>query len=140
MVDIAKLFDYEHLYALDLKHPVSEAPLGIVVKVRSAASAKAKELQREHVDEIAERRQRGKLIKGDAMIRRELEQVASYIHSWDWGHNSYGGKKPDMTVAKTAVDILQAEGWMFAQVKEAAETLANFSQGDSKSSAATSGT
>ncbi|MFD2235942.1 phage tail assembly chaperone [Aureimonas populi] len=84
-MDIAGLYDYEQTFALHLVNPTTEEELGIVFQIRSAESDEAKKVQREQIDDMLERQQRGKLIKGEQAINRELEKAVSYIASWDWG-------------------------------------------------------
>ena len=133
-MDISKLFERERLFPLDLRHPVSDEPLGIVFQIRSASSPEARAVERKHVDEIIERQQRGKLIKGDAAIKRELERVASFIAGWDWGPHEYKGEKPEFSF-KRAAEIIEAEDWIFAQVSGAANKLENFMTGSDTKSA-----
>ncbi|MFG1413471.1 hypothetical protein V5G24_20385 [Xanthobacter sp. VTT E-85241] len=130
-MDIASLFSHESLFPLHLKHPTTEAPLGIVFNLRSASSDEVKKIVRKHLDERTERSQRGKLVKGDTLIKHEVEKVAASIASWDWGGNSYKGEAPEYSLKKAA-EILEAEDWIYAQVSEATNNLANFSTGSAK--------
>jgi hypothetical protein len=125
-MDISQVVDYEHLFALEIVHPKTEEPTGIVFQMRSSESAEAKKVQRKHIDTIYERRQRGKLIKGSAEVDREIERVASCIASWDWGDHEWKGQKPELSM-KTAIEVLTEAGWIYAQAKEACDTVANFS-------------
>lgn len=125
-MDIGKIVQSETLFRLDLKDPVTDAPLGIVFMIRSASSDAVKKVDRKHLDEITERQQRGKMVKGEMRLQHELERSAAYIASWDWGEHDINGEKPILT-QKNAVAVLESVGWIYAQVKEAAETLANFS-------------
>lgn len=125
-MDITKIVQPETLFKLELRDPVTDAPLGIVFMVRSGSSDAVKKVDRTHLDEITERQQRGKLVKGEMRLRHELERTAAYIASWDWGEHDLNGEKPVLT-QKNAVAVLESVGWIYAQVKEAAETLANFS-------------
>lgn len=124
-MELSGLVEYERLYKLDLLHPVTDAPLGITFQIRSAGSREAKAVLRKHTDENTERAQKRKIIKGSVLEHQELEKAASYIASWDWGDNTWNGTKPELSM-KTAIDILEAEGWIYAQVTEAASTIANF--------------
>jgi hypothetical protein len=125
-MDISGLFEHERLFNLDLLHPATEKPLGIQFNIRSSESDEAKRVERRHLDDTLERTQRGKLVKADAAIRRENEKAASYIAGWDWGDNTYKGEKPEFSFAK-ALEIIEAESWIYSQVIEAAKKLANFS-------------
>lgn len=124
-MDIGSLFNHEILFPLHLKHPVTDQPLGIVFNIRSSTSDEVKRVGRKHLDERTERSQRGKLVKGDTLVRYEVEKAAAAIASWDWGENQYKGEIPELSLKKAA-DILDAEDWIFDQVKEAANNLANF--------------
>lgn len=132
-MDIASLFSHETLFPLHLKHPVTEEQLGIVFQIRSASSPEVKKIVRRQLDERMERMQRGKLVKGDLAERQEVEKAAAAIASWDWGEQTYKGSVPEYSF-KAACEILsdpQTE-WIFAQVSEAANTLANFTTGSEK--------
>lgn len=133
-MDVSAIVEYERLFPLDLLHPLTEEPTGIVFQIRSAESREAQKVQRKHIDDIYERRQRGKLIKGSAEIERELEKAASYIASWDWGPHDWKGKKPDLNM-KTAIEVMREAGWIYAQVVEAANKVGNFSPTSEKTSA-----
>ena len=124
-MDIASIIKYERLFTLDLRHPVTDELLGITFQIRSAESKEAKEILRKHTDENLERFQKRKTVKGSVLEQQEAEKAASYIASWDWGDHTWNGEKPVLTV-ETAAKILKAEGWIFAQVTEAANKIANF--------------
>lgn len=135
-MDIAKLVDYESTFKLELVNPVTEEKVGITFEMRSVESAASKKVLRKHLDEVIERQQRNKLIKGADTIRRELEKVAACIASWDWGSNTYNGVKPELSMKK-AVEILEEQGWIFAQASEACNKVANFTATSATPSAGT---
>lgn len=125
-MELSGIVNYEFLYELELRHPVTDEPLGITFKIRSAGSDAAKKVLRQHTDRNLERRIKNKMPKSHQLEREELEKAASYIAEWDWGKNTWRGKKPELSM-KTAMEILEAEGWIFAAVTEAANTIGNFS-------------
>ncbi|TWG90316.1 hypothetical protein L598_000700000730 [Mesorhizobium sp. J18] len=133
-MDIAGIYNYETLFPLELVRPDTEEKIGITFQIRSASSAEAKKVLRKHVDEVTERQQRGKLVKGEMRLRQELEKAASWIASWDWGEHTYGGEKPEFSFKK-AVEILDREDWIYQQVAEAANSLANFTKESPKTAA-----
>lgn len=137
-MEVSGVVDYERLFTLELLHPVTEEPLGITFQIRSAGSKESKAVLRQHTDENTERAQKRKIIKGAVLEKQELEKAASYIASWDWGGNTWRGSKPEFSM-KAAVEILEAEGWIYAQVVEAATTIANFSTGSAPISKKQSG-
>lgn len=132
-MEIAKLFNYDTLFTLDVLNPSTDEKVGITMKIRSAGSDEAKKVLRTQTNANIERRVRGKLPKSEQLEQDELEKAVSYIASWDWGTNTYEGAKPDLTV-DTAIEILKAEGWIFGQVVEAANKIENFSLGTAKPS------
>lgn len=133
-MDIANLYNYEATFPLELVLPHTDEKTGIIFQIRSASSPEAKKVLRKHVDEITERTQRGKLVRGETRMKHELEKAASWIASWDWGDHTYNGEVPKLTFAK-AVEILDREDWIYAQVAEAANNLANFSSASEKPAA-----
>lgn len=133
-MDITSVVNYEFLYKLDIKHPVTDAPFGITMMIRSAASEVAKEIQRKHADKHIERRLRNKLIKGAQVEQETLEEAASFVASWEWGinpatktQNTFRDEVPDLTMKK-AMEIFEAVPWIFQQVREAANSTENFSE------------
>lgn len=124
-MDIAKVYNYENVFTLDLMRPDTDEKLGITFKIRSASSPESKKVLRKHVDQVVERQQRGKLIQGSMRLQQELEKAASWVSGWDWGDNVYNGEKPEFSFNKV-VEILDKEDWIFSQVSEAANNLANF--------------
>lgn len=132
-MEVSGVLDYERLFALELLHPVTEAPIGVTFQIRSAGSKEAKAVLRKHTDENTERAQKRKIIKGSVLEQQELEKAASYIASWNWGTNTWRGAEPELSM-KLAIEILEAEGWIYAQVAEAATTIANFSSASAPNS------
>ncbi len=130
-MEISNLVEYERLFTLDILHPVTEKPTGITCQIRSAGSKEAKAVIRQHTDDNLERSQKRKLIKGSTLERQEVEKAASYIASWNWGENTWQGKVPE-DAFKAKVEVLEAEGWFFGQVVEAATTIANFTTASAK--------
>lgn len=136
-MEIAGLVDYEQLFELELRNPASDQPLGIKFQIRSSESGAAKRVLRQHTDKALERRVKNKMPKSEQLIQDELEKAASYIASWDWGASTYEGAKPEFDM-KTAMRILEKEGWIYAQVVEAANKIENFTPRSPKNSATTS--
>jgi hypothetical protein len=124
-MDIAKVYNYETLHTLELTRPDTDEKLGITFQIRSSSSPEAKKILRKHVDQVTERQQRGKLVRGEMRLQQELERAASWIAGWEWGDHTYNGEKPAFSFNK-ALDILDKEDWIYAQVSEAANNLANF--------------
>jgi len=126
-MEISGLVSAEQLFELDVEHPATGKPIGIKIMVRSAGSDNAKEVVRKQTDGILAKQQKGKLVGADTVESNEIDQAVSYVHSWDWTTNTYGGKKPDSDPA-TIKAILAKEGWIYAQVVGAARNIANFTK------------
>lgn len=126
MPDIGKKYDYDFLYTLEVVDPEGE-PVGITMKIRSASSEVAKEVQRRHNDKNVERAMKNKLVKSETLEQQNLERAYSYIAEWDWGENDYNGVKPDLSHKQSVMEILKREDWIYKQVVEAANEVSNFS-------------
>lgn len=135
-MDLSKRVDYELLYELELCDPDTDQPLGITFKLRSAGSDAVKKILREHTNRNLERRIKGKLPKADQLEKEELEKAAACIASWDWGGHTWKGKKPDLSL-KLAIEVMDEQGWIFGQVSEAANKVANFSPSQPEKPAST---
>ncbi len=134
-MEIKGWVDYERLVPLEIEHPKTNKPLGIVVTLRSAGSPKAKAVLKEQQQERLERLQRGRSIADvDRLENQELERVCACIESWDWGEHQYDGVKPESN-HKTYKTILSRENWMFHQIKEGAEDVGLFMTGSGTDSA-----
>lgn len=126
-MEVSGLVSTETLFDLNLEHPATGKSMGIKIKVRSAGSETAMEVVRKQTDDILVKQQKRKLIHADAVEENEIDQAVSYVASWDWGDNTYGGKKPDSDT-ETIKAILTKESWLYAQVAGAARNIANFTR------------
>lgn len=126
-MEISGLVQTEELFKLDVEHPKTGKPVGITIMVRSAGSDAAMAVVREQTDDLLSRQQRRKLIGADMVEENELDLAVSYVASWDWGANTYEGKKPEAD-PKTIKALFKKEGWLYAQVVGAARDIANFTR------------
>lgn len=126
-MEISGLVQTEELFKLDVEHPKTGKSVGITIMVRSAGSDAAMAVVREQTDDLLSRQQRRKLIGADMVEENELDLAVSYVASWDWGANTYEGKKPEAD-QKTIKAIFKKEGWLYAQVVGAARDIANFTR------------
>lgn len=145
-MDLSSRVNNELLFKLDILDPVTDEPTGLSMMIRSAGSEAAKAILRKQTNKNLERRIKNKLPKSEQIEAEELEKAASYIASWDWGvdhkgePNGYGkdaeGKAlpPPSLSMKTAIKVLEEQGWIFAQVVEAANKTTNFSPSSPKGS------
>lgn len=126
-MDIAGLVAKETLFDLDVEHPATGKPMGITIKVRSAGSEAAMAVVRQQTDAVLSKQQKRQFVDAAMVEENELDQAVSYVASWDWGDNTYGGKKPDSDPT-TVKAILTKESWLYAQVVGAARKIANFTR------------
>ena len=120
-----RIVDDERLYSLELLHPTTNKPLGVTFKVRSMNSVAAKAMQRDLLNENLERRRANKWLNADDYVDSEYRKVAACVAGWDWGKNKYNGSVPEFTEANVLA-ILKDQEWVFSQVAEVANNLANF--------------
>lgn len=125
-MEVTKVIDYEFLFPLELKHPKTEEPTGIKMKIRSASSSETQKVTTEHVGKTYERLVRGKLVTGEMRVKESLEQAASYIAEWDWGDNTLDEERNPPLTKANAIKALKVP-WIFQQVTEAANNTENFS-------------
>lgn len=126
-MSLDNLVNTELLFPLEIRHPVTDAPLGVVFQIRSAGSAEAKAVQRRQSDANMKRMQKNKALSSAVVEQQMLERAASYVASWDWGTETWKGEVPELSMGKAA-EIMGEADWMYAQVTEAAENIANFSK------------
>lgn len=139
-MDVNTIVNYEKLFALSITHPVTDEPIGLDMQIRSSGSEACKTIYRKHADEVLEMRYKGKRPKGKQAEKEELERTAACIASWTWGKAPdktvddvviigedafYNGEKPALSIAK-AIEVLDKVPWIYAQLKEAADKLENF--------------
>lgn len=133
-MDLHGLVDYEYIHNLELVHPATDQPVGVTFQIRSAGSEQAKAVLRAHTNKQIERNIKGRKPTSEQIEQAELEKAASYITSWNWGENTYEGSVPEFSM-KRAMEIMEKEGWIYAQVVEAANKIENFTEKSRKPSA-----
>lgn len=127
-MEISGLVATETLFDLDIENPKTGKPVGITVRLRSAASDEAMAVVRKQTDTLLAKQQRRKLVDAEHVEENEIDQAVSYVASWDWGDNTYEGKKPGSDPASVKA-ILRKEGWIYAQIVAGARDIANFTTG-----------
>ena len=124
-MDLGKIVDNEQLYSLELLHPDTYEPVGVTFKIRSMNSQAAQAVQRQIIDEIYELRQSNKRLKAKDTVANEYRKAAACVAGWDWGKNKYNGTIPEFNEVNV-LKILKEQEWIFSQVTEATNNLANF--------------
>lgn len=124
-MDLAKRFNYEATFPLQIIDPVSKEELGIRFDIRSNSSPEAKRVERQILDEGMQSTIQGKTPDSASTVANEIRKAASYVAGWDWGEHSYNGKKPECSPEMVS-KVLDEQDWLFSQVVGAARKLANF--------------
>lgn len=135
-MDLSKRIDYEFLYTLELRDPVTDEPLGISFKLRSAGSDAAKKVLRAHTDRQIERLIKGRKPNAQQRETEELERIAACIASWNWGSHDWKGKKPELSM-RVAMEVFDEAPWIYDAVAEAVNKVENFSPASPATSAST---
>ena len=125
-MDISKLYNSEHLFNLEVKRPDTDEPIGISMKVRAASSDSVMSIIRRQANENITLRQKGKTVTASALEDQKVEQASACIDSWDWGKETYGSLGVPADTFTNKCKILKEQGWIYAQVDEAANEFANF--------------
>jgi hypothetical protein len=126
-MEISGLVSADTLFELDVEHPTTGKPVGIKVMLRSAGSEDAMKVVRRQTDAILARQQKRKAMTAEMIEEHEIDQAVSYVASWDWGDNTYDGKKPGSDAASIKA-ILQKEPWLYAAIANGARDIANFTK------------
>jgi hypothetical protein len=128
-MDVSSIFSYEKTFSLDLRHPISNEPLGIVWQIRSPQSEAAKAAVRKIIDDEADQAVIGVARpRADTLEKRNAAILAAHVAGWSWGPHSYKGETPEFSAAKAA-EILLAEDWIYSQVMNAKNKITNFTAG-----------
>jgi hypothetical protein len=121
-MDLASLVKTDAVFDLELRHPATDEPIGVVWKIRSNESDEVQEAQRKHADKLLE--SRGKLTTAK-MKDQYLDAAAAAVAGWNWGENTINGEVPEFSTEK-ARSIMEKHGWIYDQVARASENRANF--------------
>lgn len=122
-MDLGSIVKTDELFELELLHPATDEPLGVVFMIRSHESAEVQRVQRTHADKMLA--SGGKKLTTGKMKAQYLDQAAASIASWDWGDHEIDGEQPEYS-QKKAVEILEKHAWIYDQVAGASENRANF--------------
>lgn len=131
-MDISKLYNSEHLFDLEVKRPDTDEPVGISMKIRAASSDPVMSIIRKQANENVTLRQKGKTLTASVLEDQKVEQAAACIESWDWGDETYGDLGVPKDTFANKCRVLKEQGWIFAQVDEAANEFANFTDPSDK--------
>lgn len=122
-MDLAQLVRTDELYDLTITNPVTGKKTDVVFQLRSMESDEVKAVARKHANRMMRNRQ---AVPNVEQLEADiLDQTTAAVASWDWGENTLGDL--DLTFSADNVRAaLQAHGWIFDQVRGAAEARENF--------------
>lgn len=116
-MDISTLIPSERI--IEIKHPVSEQPLGVRVNIISLNDDRMKQIRRRFINKRIELEKRGKSFKADDIEANEIDLLVACITGWDWyGDITFNGSKPDFTELNVR-NVLNSLSWFKDQVSEA---------------------
>lgn len=108
---------------VEIIHPGSARPTGLVIEVTSAESDAVKRVVRRHIDFMI--RGRGRKMSADKAEEHMIEKLAAAVVAWEWnGDAAWGGKKLECTPEN--VSLVLGTEWIRRQVGEVVEDEAGF--------------
>lgn len=124
-MDISTLVQTDALGELELRHPVSDEPLGITIQVRSAESETVRAVGRKYANKFLSK---NKKPKADAIEAEFVDKAVAMIDGWDWNGESWDGSVVEDFDPKLATTILSHPdgAWIYEQITDFAGDRANF--------------
>lgn len=109
---------------VDINHPGTGLPTGLVIEVASVETEAVKKMQRKNIDKAL--RSRNRKLTAEQLEHSNREMVAAAVVSWDWSKDAtwVGGKKLEFTF-DNVMTVLGAD-WVYSQVKETVDDNAAF--------------
>lgn len=129
-MDLSKIIQSESTHLLDLLHPVTEKPIGMILELRSSQSDAVKAIERESNNKLMERQQKGKLITTETTERQAEKRAATMIKGWEiTADEAMTIDGVDLTECndKTRMSLVGLD-WAYEQVIAASSDLANFTK------------
>lgn len=123
---IANLVKYDSTFDLELTHPITGEPIGVVFQIRSESSPEAKVVVRKEIDSMAVDIRKNKLPPAAKRESFELEKKAACIAGWDWGGQEFEKGQGVLEYSReNCIKVLQID-WIYNQVATASADLGNF--------------
>jgi len=136
-MDIANLVQYDAPYEIELRHPVTDDPIGVTISVTSANSPAAKRIQMQNQARLMAMNLGKSKDKSEAeilallekQVKKTVEQLAACVVGWDWKGQVFGKLGKDPAFSPANVNTVLDTDWIFDQVNEAVSDIANFTKG-----------
>lgn len=108
---------------VEILHPGSSDPTGLVIEVTSQQSPAVKKVLRRQTDKLLKRR--GRKTTAEQIEEDHIERLAASVVAWEWkGEAAFHGKKLDCTPENVAAVL--GVSWIKEQVAEAVADEAEF--------------
>lgn len=114
-----------HEQVVEIKHPKTNEDLGIKISIVSLMDPRAKSLKRQFAIARMERERRGKNMSYDEIEGNSMELLLKVIIGWDWGDNTFNGKKPDFNEENVKAVLTEFE-WLKLQLLAKLEDESSF--------------
>ena len=125
-MDISTLIPNERV--IEIKHPVTDANIGIKVTVVSLDDEKTKQTRRRVINKRIELEKKGKNFRADDIEENEFDLIFASMTGWEWYDAEFHGEKPAFNEANVK-KVLAELPWFKRQISEAIGDEKAFFQG-----------
>lgn len=125
-MDISTLVPNERV--IEIKHPVTDANIGIKVTVVSLDDEKTKQTRRRVINKRIELEKKGKNFRADDIEENEFDLIFASMTGWEWYDAEFHGEKPAFNEANVK-KVLNELPWFKRQISEAIGDEKAFFQG-----------
>lgn len=125
-MDISTLIPNERV--IEIKHPVTDANIGIKVTVVSLDDEKTKQTRRRVINKRIELEKKGKNFRADDIEENEFDLIFASMTGWEWYDAEFHGEKPAFNEANVK-KVLNELPWFKRQISEAIGDEKAFFQG-----------
>ena len=111
---------------VELRHPVTDEPTGIVVHVRSIEDEAVRKVSRALNDRRQWHERRNMNMPTAEIEKFRFRMVFATIDKWEWGDASFNGEKPAITEEWIASLNTPQHRWIVEQIEDVAGDRAAF--------------
>lgn len=125
-MDISTLVPNERV--IEIKHPATDADIGIKVTLVSLDDEKTKQTRRRVINKRIELEKKGKNFRADDIEENEFDLIFASMTAWEWYDAEFHGEKPAFNEANVK-KVLAELPWFKRQISEAIGDEKAFFQG-----------
>lgn len=125
-MDISTLTPNERV--IEIKHPATDADIGIKVTLVSLDDEKTKQTRRRVINKRIELEKKGKNFRADDIEENEFDLIFASMTGWEWYDAEFHGEKPAFNEANVK-KVLTELPWFKRQIAEAIGDEKAFFQG-----------